>query len=238
MQVNGPPTVRRLVVAVATISLIAAACDRDGDVDETETGLTSAPSSAGPIVGGTSGPSSGVSVSPTRPAEPLAPPSTRGAPSETCIEGWRTPPRDTPMFTDPLGIIRRTAPVDGDFVVVDMRMFVGPESPPSPDKGYLQDIRRWYIKLYVATDWSYAGRFIVESRLFGRGVAAVAPYDSKGFRSPDWVGFQWDSVDTRAVAYPGLPGRWRGAPYSFVDGGEGLDIAGLPDEVIGCLART
>lgn len=237
MQVSGPPTVRS-AVAVAAISLIAVACDRGGDTAETETGFTSAPSSVGPTASDTFAPSSSAAASPTRPAEPLAPPSTRGAPSGTCIEGWRTPPRDTPMFTDPLGIIRRTAPVDGDFVVVDMRMFVGPESPPSPDKGYLQDIRRWYIKLYVASDWSYAGRFIVESRLFGRGVAAAAPYDSKGFRSPDWVGFQWDSVDTQVVAYPGYPGRWQGVPYDFVNGGAGLDIAGLPDEVRGCLAGT
>jgi len=142
------------------------------------------------------------------------------------------------MFTDPLGIIRRTAPVEGDFVVVDMRMFVGPESPPSPDKGYLQDITRWYIKLYVDSDWSYAGRFIVEQRLFGRGLAAVAPYDSKGFRSPSWTGFQWDSADTEARAYPGLPGMWQGIPYDFVKGGAGLDIPGLPDEIVGCLDGT
>ncbi len=125
----------------------------------------------------------------------------------------------------------------GDFVVVDMRYFTGPESPPS-DKGYILEIDRWYIKLYVESDWSYQGRFIVEQRTFGRGVAAVAPYDTKGFRSPDWTGFQWDSADTTAREYPGLPGRWQGIPYDFVKGGAGLEIAGLPDEVRGCLQGT
>jgi hypothetical protein len=141
------------------------------------------------------------------------------------------------MFTDPLGIIRRTSPVRGDFVVADMRYFAGPESPPS-DKGYILEIDRWYIKLFVEDDWSYQGRFIVEQRTFGRGVAAVAPYDSKGFRSPDWTGFQWDSADTEARAYPGLPGEWRGIPYDFVRGGAGLEITGLPAEVRGCLEGT
>ena len=142
------------------------------------------------------------------------------------------------MFTDPLGLIRRTAPVAGEFRVVDMRMFVGPESPPSDDKGYLKDIRRWYVKLYVPGDLTYQGRFIVEQRRFGRGVAAVAPYDSKGFRSPDWSGFQYASTVSAPVAYPGLPGRWSGVRYDFVEGGAGLSIPGLPEAAAGCLEGT
>lgn len=227
---------RRFVIALIALALIAASCD-DGDEQATdEFASVRSPSAATATDAFTPGASA--TPSPTRPAEPDEPPATRGAPSPTCVEGWRTPRPGSPMFTDPLGIVRRTAPVEGEFVVVDMRMFVGPESPPSPDKGYLQDIRRWYIKLYVASDWSYAGRFIVESRLFGRGLAAVAPYDSKGFRSPAWTGFQWDTSDTEARAYPGLPGRWPGIPYDFVNGGAGLDIPGLPDEVVGCLDGT
>ena len=135
-------------------------------------------------------------------------------------------------------MIRRTAPVEGDFTVVDMRLFVGPESPPSEDKGYLRDIRRWYVKLYVDGDWTYQGRFIVEQRRFGRGVAAVAPYDTEGFSSPDWSGFQWNSADTTPKRYPGLPGEWRGTRYDFVKGGAGLTIPGLPDAVRGCLDGT
>ena len=125
----------------------------------------------------------------------------------------------------------------GPLVVVEMRYFVGPESPSS-DQGYLNAVDRWYIKLYAKDDLSFQGRFIVESRQFGRGVAAVAPYDSHGFSSPDWVGLQFDSADMARRTYPGLPGRWSGQPYDFVLGGAGLKISGLPDEVMGCLEGT
>jgi hypothetical protein len=177
-------------------------------------------------------------LSPTPPALPAQDPPTEGPISPTCVEGWVTPPRDTPMFTDPLGIIRRTAPVKGELVVVDMRMFVGPESPPSvgdSEKGYLQNIRRWYVKLYAADDLAYQGRFLVEQRAFGRGVSAVAPYDTEGFSSPDWSGFQYDSAQPAPKAYAGLPGTWTGEPYDFVKGGGGLTNPGLPDELLGCL---
>ena len=227
---------RRFLAASLALTLLAAACDDDGE--PAGDGFASVRSPSAVATSDAFTPSASVAASPTRPAVPDRPPATRGEPSPTCIEGWRTPRPGTPTFTDPLGIVRRTAPVEGEFVVVDMRMFVGPESPPSPDKGYLQDITRWYIKLYVESDWSYAGRFIVESRLFGRGLAAVAPYDSTGFRSPSWTGFQWDSADTEARAYPGLPGRWQGIPYDFVRGGAGLEIPGLPAEVVGCLDGT
>lgn len=227
---------RRFLVALMALAVLAASCDGGGE--QASDGFASVQSPSATSASDAFTPSASVAPSPTRPAVPDRAPATRGAPSPTCVEGWRTPRPDTPMFTDPLGIIRRTAPVEDDFVVVDMRMFVGPESPPSPDKGYLQDITRWYIKLYVESDWSYAGRFIVESRLFGRGLAAVAPYDSKGFRSPSWTGFQWDSADTEARAYPGLPGMWQGIAYDFVKGGAGLDIPGLPGEVAGCLDGT
>jgi hypothetical protein len=122
-----------------------------------------------------------------------------------------------------------------------MRMFVGPESPPSVGegaKGYLQDIRRWYIKLYAPQDLGFQGRFIVEQRVFGRGLSAVAPYDTRGFRSPAWHGFQWESAQRRAVRYPGLPGTWSGTDYDFVTGGEGLNLPGLPVAVAGCLDGT
>ena len=175
-------------------------------------------------------------ASPTPPALPIVPPPTSGPPTGTCDEGWVTPESDTPAFTDPLGIIRRTTGVEGPLVVVDMRYFVGPESPPS-DKGYLLEVERWYIKLYAEDDLTFQGRFLVETRTFGRGLSAVAPYDSEGFESPDWVGFQFEG-DTATERYPGLPGSWSGTPYDFVRGGAGLKIPGLPDEVRGCLAGT
>lgn len=127
--------------------------------------------------------------------------------------------------------------MQGPLVVVDMRSFVGPESPPSP-QAYLLDVERWYIQLYAKDDITFQGRFLVEARRFGRGVAAVAPYDTIGFRSPDWIGFQFQSEDTELKAYPGLPGGWSGTPYDFVRGGGGLKFSGLPDEVSGCLDGT
>jgi hypothetical protein len=228
--------VGRLVATLVVIALGAVACDGGGGGGRDD-GFGAMPSTGAATASETFTPSASVAPSPTQPAEPDPAPETRGAASATCVEGWRTPPRDTPLFTDPLGIVRRTSPVDGEFTVVDMRYFTGPESPPS-DKGYILEIDRWYIKLFVGSDVSYQGRFIVESRRFGRGVAAVAPYDTDGFRSPDWTGFQWDSADPDPAAYPGLPGLWSGIPYDFVKGGAGLDIPGLPDEVRGCLDGT
>ena len=179
--------------------------------------------------------------SPTEPALPQRPPPHRGKAGPTCTGGWTTPASDSPEFTDPLGIIRRTAGVDLPFEVVEIRMFVGPESPPSVGegaKGYLQDIRRWYVKLYTPDDLTFQGRFLVEQRVFGRGVAAVAPYDTRGFRSPDWRAFQFDSADADARTIPGLPGTWSGEEYDFVKGGAGLDLPGLPEAVAGCLDGT
>jgi hypothetical protein len=118
-----------------------------------------------------------------------------------------------------------------------MRYFTGPESPPS-DKGYILVVERWYVRLYAKGDPAFQGRFLVEARRFGQGLAAVAPYGTRGFSSPDWIGFQFDGGDTVSRAYPGLPGTWEGVPYDFVKGGEGLTISGLPSEVVGCLDGT
>ena len=228
---------RRFVVVLALLATVATGCD-DGGGEEPDgafrVGAVCGLADAERVVHAVgqcralADPARGSRAGPVDP---------RGARRRPASRGGGRRARDTPLFTDPLGIVRRTAPVDGDFVVVDMRYFTGPESPPS-DKGYILEIDRWYIKLYVESDWSYQGRFIVEQRTFGRGVAAAAPYDTKGFRSPDWTGFQWDSADTTAREYPGLPGQWSGIPYDFVQGGAGLEIAGLPDEVRGCLQGT
>ena len=98
-------------------------------------------------------------------------------------------------------------------------------------------MQRWYVKGYERNDPSLAGRFLIEKRTFGSGLSAVASYTSKGWRSPDWVGFQWDP-HMKPKAYAHLPGTWVGVPYDFVKGGQGLDLPGLPDEVVGCLDGT
>jgi hypothetical protein len=180
-------------------------------------------------------------ASPTPPAVPEVAPPRKGAASATCENGWVAPQTGSRLFTDPLGVIRRATGVGGPLVVVEMRYFVGPESPPSLPpavKAYLVDIERWYIKLYAEDDLSFQGRFLVEFRRFGRGLSAVAPYDTKGWHSPDWRGFQYASDDHSNRDIPGLPGTWSGVEYDFVTGGAGLSIPGLPDQVAGCLSGT
>jgi len=151
--------------------------------------------------------------------------------------GWVTPMKGSSLWTFPLEVIRRATGVSGPLTVVDMRTFVGAESPPT-EKNYLTDIRRWYVKVFDPKDLSFQGRFLVEDRRFGRTMAAVAPYDSHGFVSPDWVGFQYDAGDPKAYSYAGLPGRWSGIAYDFVKGGQGLTFPGLPPEIAGCLDGT
>ncbi len=214
--------------ALATLAFALAACGgskpRASEDPLASPVITPAATSPSPVV-----------VEP--PSPPAPPPLTRGPATATCVNGWVTPPEGTPDYLQPLGVIRRTTGVEGPLAVVDMRSFQGPESPPS-DKGYLLVVRRWYVRLYAEDDPAFRGRFLVEARRFGRGLAAVAPYDTSGFRSPDWIGFQYDSADPEARPYPGLPGLWSGIPYDFVSGGEGLDIPGLPAEVAGCLDGT
>ena len=220
------PLVLALVIAAALV-----ACTGDGAEE------TSAPptTSTTPPLSPTVTPSATPSVTP--PALPDEPPPTSGPSTLDCVNGWVTPPEGSARYLQPLGIVRRTTGVKGPLTVVDMRYFEGPESPPS-DKGYLLVVQRWYIRLYAEREPAFQGRFLVEARRFGRGLAAVAPYDTSGFSSPDWVGFQYDSADTEAKAYPGLPGLWSGVPYDFVKGGAGLTIPGLPEQVLGCLGGT
>jgi len=213
-----------IVVVVVALSLAACTGDAEPDAPSTTSAVT-------PVSG------NGPTASPTPPALPEEPPATRGPAAVDCLNGWVTPKRASDRYAEPLRVIRQVTGVPGRLVVVDMRTFEGPESPPS-DKGYLLDVRRWYVKAFAEKDLAFQGRFLVESRVFGTGLVAVAPYDTNGFRSPDWVGFQFDSGDPEERSYPGLPGRWAGVPYDFVGGGAGLEIPGLPDEVVGCLSAT
>lgn len=218
--------VKKRMIAV-TLLVFLIACDGEPGPFPN----SSAPSTPTPF------PSTPSFASPTPPALPQTPPPARGDRSETCVEGWRSPRAGSALASKPLAVIRRTIRLPGEPVIVEMRYFTGPESPPS-EKGYLATVERWYVKLYTETDLRFQGRFLVESRTFGDGVAAVAPYDTDGFRSPDWSGFQWNEADPEPRPYAGLPGEWSGIRYDFVKGGATLDIPGLPDEVIGCLDTT
>lgn len=220
---------RRLALHIVSMSLLLAACSGGGSEDPSTVPPTSPPTVA---------PTTVPVATPVAPPSPFAtPPPTHGAVASDCVHGWVTPHQDTARFLEPLGIIRRTTGVQGPLVVMDMRYFAGPESPPS-EQGYLLSVERWYIRLYAKDDPAFQGRFLVEARRFGRGLSAVAAFDTNGWSSPDWTGFQFDSADAAKKAYPGLPGTWEGVPYDFVKGGAGLQIPGLPDEVVGCLDGT
>ena len=159
-----------------------------------------------------------------------------------CVNGW-TEPTDPEQRELPFHVIRRTIQVDGEFEIDEMRYFEGPESPPST-KGYLLRVDRWDVKASLQGDPRFRGRWLVEERAFGSGVAAVAPYRSRGFASPDWIGFQYEGEDAERAKYPGLPGKWAGRPYDFVTGRDletderVFNFPGLPPELAGCLEGT
>jgi hypothetical protein len=213
-------------IALALVLVLALSACTGADDGEATTGPRS----------GTTPAETATPASPTPPAIPGRPPATRGPVASDCVEGWTTPRADSARYRTPLRVIRRVTG-EGGLEVVDMRWFDGPESPPS-DKGYLLNVGRWYVKAFARDDQAFQGRFLVEARTYGLGLVAVAPYDTSGFRSPDWTGFQFDAGDTQAKAYPGLPGTWSGVPYDFVDGGAGLQFPGLPKAVVGCLSGT
>lgn len=218
------------IVSLVFLLVAAVACSGSGGPSPS---VTTAPP---PISAVSSTPQTTTTPVPPPPL-PASPPPTRGETTTSCVNGWATPAKDSPRYLLPLGIIRKTTGVKGPLVVTDMRYFIGPESPPS-DAGYLLVIERWYVKLYAKDDPAFQGRFLVEARRFGRGLSAVAAFDTSGWTSPDWIGFQFDSADTSMKAYPGLPGQWEGVPYDFVKGGGGLDFPGLPAAVTGCLDAT
>lgn len=209
---------------------MASACHGSG-------GAKGSPSTPSPPISPVSSAPATTSTPVPPPSPPASAPPTKGSATTSCVNGWASPQANSPRFLQPLGIVRRTTGVKGPLVVTDMRYFTGPESPPA-DAGYLLMIERWYIKLYAKDDPAFQGRFLVEARRFGRGVSAVARYDSNGWRSPEWIGFQFDSADTTMKTYPGLPGEWEGVPYDFVKGGGGLGFPGLPAAVTGCLDGT
>ena len=222
--------------STATLPIVLAVCAFAASCDDGGTSDTPPPTPSSTAHVTTSAGSPSVTPSPTEPPVPDAEPETRGGVAADCVNGWVTPAKDSARYSSPIGVIRRVTGVRGPLEIVDLRYFEGPESPPT-DQGYLLLIQRWYVKAYARKDFAFAGRFLVEARRFGQGLAAVAPYDSSGWASPDWIGFQ-SSADPTEHAYDSLPGEWSGTPYDFVEGGEGIEIAGLPDEVVGCLDGT
>jgi Protein kinase domain len=147
------------------------------------------------------------------------PGSAGGQPTRTCASGWQVPVPRTPLRAEPLDHIRAAMGVTGAFLVAEMRSFRGAD-------GSLW----WYVKASRDADRSFRARWLVVRQPDGvRRVAAVAPYETEGLRSPDWRAF---SGQGGARRFPGVPGTWRGSPVDFVAAG------GLPRQVRGCLAGT
>ncbi len=136
------------------------------------------------------------STSPTPPALPVLAPPTSGPPTGTCDDGWATPPAGTPPFTDPLG----TGPShhggardhSWSWTCATSRARNRPrrtrDTCSRSSGGTSSSSPRTTSR---SRDGSSS-----RSRRFGRGVVAVAPYDTEGFESPDWIGFQYDSAHT------------------------------------------
>jgi hypothetical protein len=154
---------------------------------------------------------------------PSAPP-TSGAATVDCVNGWRTPEVDTPEYDDALSILTDELGNDGQWHLDALRYFTDSS-----------DVPRWYLRGALANDANFRGRFLIEARGEDAFVAAVAPYESSGFQSPDWTGFIGDG---EPQTYLGLPGQWSGTPYDFVSGAGGTGEPGLPADGVGCMSDT
>jgi len=159
-----------------------------------------------------------------------------GPASSTCEHGWSTPGATSSEIRDALKVIRTTLGIPA-LKVDATRFFTGGDSPNGGDKGDLQVVDRYYVKASEVKDSSQGGRFLVEKRQFGIGLVAAAPLDTSGYSSDDWTGFQYDAGSAPQTV-EGIPGRVQAVTYDFVNGGEGLDFPGLPDEVAGCMDGT
>jgi hypothetical protein len=124
--------------------------------------------------------------------------------------------------------------VTGDFQVLDMRYFTSPEVPwiESPRPPFVE---WWYVKARLVGDPAFQARWLIAKRSpVIKGIAAVAPFSTTGYQSPDWRAFIGDG-EPRAI--DGIPGTWVGIEFDFTTG-EDNEKPGLPEEAIGCLDDT
>jgi hypothetical protein len=155
-----------------------------------------------------------------------------GDPAPDCVEGWNAPAADTELYEEALDLIRGQMGIEGEFVVDEMRYFLGPDVPWIVEP-HFDVVRRWYVKASLVEDPDFRGRWLLEYRDEDRrGISAVAPYNTVGYQSPDWRGFAGEGLP-RAI--PGLPGTWPGIEYDFVTGEGDTGNRGLPAEVEGCM---
>jgi hypothetical protein len=147
---------------------------------------------------------------------------TSGEPSPTCVRGWSAPQRGSDLRKVALDMIR--ADPNERFMVEEIRYFVGPEDAEVIGE---REVERWYVKAHGETSPGRRQRWLVRRAEVGRGVDAVAPYDSKGYGAGIWV--RTDALE------PGLAD-----PFLYpchLDRPE-QKCMGLPREVLGCLKGT
>lgn len=152
-----------------------------------------------------------------------------------CLNGWTAPGQGTSLRAEPLDIIRQQMGITGQFRVIEMRYFTGPEVPwiLEPRSPFVE---WWYVKAQLVENPAFRARWLVARRWEPprRGIAAVAPFETEGYRSPDWRDFIGDRPPH---AVEGLPGMWAGDDFDFTVGEDG-ETPGLPDEVVHCLDGT
>jgi hypothetical protein len=187
-----------------------------------EPALPEAPSSAAP---------SGAALEfPSGELDPLSGPGLQrpdpqqgGAPSETCIQGWQVPARGSRLRKAALDMIRSRR--RERFVVVDIRYFQGPEDAEVVrPQG---DVERWYVKGYSVAPHGRSQRWLVRRAAVGRGIDAVAPFDSTGYGPGVW---KRPNAADESLADPFQ------RPCDRARAGE--KCTGLPRQVLGCLTGT
>jgi hypothetical protein len=164
-------------------------------------------------------------------------PKPAGNAAQGCDNDWIVPARGTRLRVEPLDMIRQEMDTTGLFRVIEMRYFTGPEVPwiLAPRSPFVE---WWYVKAHLVDNPAFAARWLVARRWEPprKGIAAVAPFDTEGYKSPDWRGFIGDRPPH---AVEGLPGMWVGDDFDFTVGEDPyLEHPGLPDEVVHCLDGT
>jgi hypothetical protein len=143
--------------------------------------------------------------------------------SPTCVRGWSTPGRGSPLRAAVLDMMR-VRPGER-FVVEEMRYFVGPEDVDV--LGARGDVERWYVKAYTETEPRRRQRWLVRRAAVGIGVDAIAPFDSVGYGAGIW---RRPDASDESFADPFQ------RPCQGTKPGD--KCMGLPREVLGCLAGT
>lgn len=80
-----------------------------------------------------------------------------GAPAADCVQGWDAPAAGTGLYEEALDLIGGQMGIDGEFVVDEMRYFLGPDVPWIVEP-HFDVVRRWYVKASLVDDPGFGGR--------------------------------------------------------------------------------